>query len=187
MKQEHVRPYATIQGVQYFLDPFGTIFSGPLDQANKVGGTDFNNRHAQDEWRSTLAQGRCLDFGCGKGELVKTLKDKGFLAEGYDPYAEEYAEEPTGPFDTIFLVEVIEHTHAPYSELDLIRKLVDPGGKVVIETSFSDWVDKNHPYLNPEIGHSTIFSHKGLDVLMGLKGFVPGEHINRNVRIYHPF
>ena len=85
------------------------------------------------------------------------------------------------------MVEVIEHTNAPYLELDDVRSMVAPGGKVIIETSFSNWVDESHPYLNPEIGHSTIFSHFGLDALMATKGFVAGQHVNRNVRIYHPF
>ena len=187
MKREHYKPYAVVDGVQYFVDPLGSIFSEHLDQDNKVGGTDFNNRHAQDLWRTTLASGRCLDYGCGRGELVKALREQGFDANGYDPYSEDFSDHPRGLYDTIFMVEVIEHTSEPYAELDHIVSLLAPGGKLIVETSFSNWVDVNHPYLDPKIGHSTVFSHLGLDVLMYLKGCVPGKHINQNVRIYHPF
>jgi hypothetical protein len=59
-----------------------------------------------------------------------------------------------------------------------------PGGKVMIETSFSDWLTEADSYIDPRIGHSTIFSHAGLDFLMKKHGFKVGKHINQNVRIY---
>jgi hypothetical protein len=59
-----------------------------------------------------------------------------------------------------------------------------------VETSFFDVAaDENIPledffYIAPKNGHSTIFSHFGLDVLMRKKGFKVVPAINRNVRIF---
>jgi hypothetical protein len=54
----------------------------------------------------------------------------------------------------------------------------------MIETSFTDWLTPDDAYVEPTVGHCTIFSHIGLDHLMARFGFQPGVHINRNVRIY---
>jgi SAM-dependent methyltransferase len=187
MQRDHTKPYTIVGGVQYYTDPYGSIFCEPLEQDNKVGGTDNNDRQSQNKWRTTLAEGRCLDYGCGNGQLVDTLRGAGFDTSGFDPYNPEFGVDVEGKFDTIFMVETLEHTAAPYDEIDEIRGLLVPNGKVVIETSFSDWVDMDHPYLNPAIGHSTIFSHFGLDCLMASKGFECGPHINQNVRVYRKF
>jgi hypothetical protein len=82
------------------------------------------------------------------------------------------------------MVEVIEHLSSPFSELDHVYSKLKKGGKVYIETSFSDWLTKEDSYIEPSVGHCTIFSHKGLDYLMQAKGFKVGEHINQNVRVY---
>ena len=153
-----------------------------------VGGT--GDRTAQDDWRAGLATGRTLDYGCGNGNLVKALLKKlGGGVFGYDPYSDqEWARaKPWGQFDTAFMVEVIEHTTSPFAEIDDIHGLLVPGGKLIIEASFADWVKEGHPYLNPAIGHSTIFSHHGLDALMQVRGFSVGDHVNRNVRVYKKF
>jgi hypothetical protein len=61
---------------------------------------------------------------------------------------------------------------------------LNKGGYLYIESSFSDWVDSEHPYLNPAIGHQTIFSHKGLNVVLTKVGFEELNPINPNVRIF---
>lgn len=53
-----------------------------------------------------------LDHGTGKGGLVqslrKHLKDN-FKTEGYDPAVPEYSKKPTGKYDIITSVDVLEH------------------------------------------------------------------------------
>jgi hypothetical protein len=87
-------------------------------------------------------------------------------------------------YDVVTMVEVIEHTHAPFDELDEIYKALKKGGKVMIETSFADWLKPEDSYVEPKVGHGIIFTHAGLDHLMKSKGFTPDNHINRNVRVY---
>ncbi len=179
------KTYANIDGTQYHEDELGNIFCEALPQDGMVGGT--GDRSPSDLERVKLAAGRVLDYGCGQGHLVALLREHGFDAHGYDPYNPEFQAAPEGPFDTVFMVEVIEHTSDPYPELDAINEALVEGGKLIVESSFSNWVREGHPYLDPKIGHCSIFSHRGLSSLMEEKGFRAGEHVNRNVRVYHKY
>src|SRR5574343_713777 len=49
-----------------------------------------------------------LDYGCGKGLLVKALKEKGLDAKGYDPAVDEFSERPD-PADLVICTDVLEH------------------------------------------------------------------------------
>lgn len=129
-----------------------------------------------------------LDFGCGHGYLVRDALDLGLTAYGYDKYNSDFQSLPN-EVDVVSMVEVIEHTVAPFAELDMVYDCLRLKGYVYIETSFTDIgrsLGELHDffYISPEAGHSTIFSHKSLDLLMISKGFTPKEHINPTVRIY---
>jgi hypothetical protein len=52
-----------------------------------------------------LLQGKILDFGCGFGNDVKLLRQKGFDIAGYDPHY--FPEYPHGKFDTIICFYVL--------------------------------------------------------------------------------
>jgi len=49
-----------------------------------------------------------LDYGCGKGGLVKYLISKGVQAVGYDPYVHEYRERPAKQ-DMLVSTDLLEH------------------------------------------------------------------------------
>lgn len=190
----------TRMGVVYHQHANGTLTCGPLDQSGMVGGTGEEDRNLVDNparLQRILAfqQGRpnVFDYGCGNGLLVKFLRDNGLLAVGFDRYAQESEgifnhiniQAWNSSVDVMTMIEVVEHLSEPYKEFDYAFKMLKPGGVLMIETSFTDWMDlQNDPYINPSIGHSTIFSHKGLDELMLAKGFEVYGHINRNVRVY---
>lgn len=133
-----------------------------------------------------------LDFGCGHGYLIADLKKEGFKnVDGYDAYNPEYSKLPEkNKYDIITAVEVIEHTSFPFNEILVMHRSLRPGGIVMVETSFVNVAEQdNIPideffYINPLVGHSTIFSHHGLDVLFSTKGFYPLKHIDRHVRLY---
>ena len=61
----------------------------------------------------------------------------------------------------------------------------------MVETSFVDIAAQegieleDFFYIEPSVGHSTIFSHHGLDLLMATKGLPPLQHFNRNVRLFY--
>lgn len=204
----------TRMGVIYRQHVNGTITCGELNQSGMVGGTgeETRNRVHNPERiqriRHLHPHPKVLDFGCGSGLLVEDLLTNGIEAIGYDKYAtdvhsesafvemmavrplkdhifhDEFILQPAA-YDVVTMIEVVEHTSWPYSELDQVLACLKPGGVVMIETSFTDWMElSTDTYINPSIGHSTIFSHKGLDEVMIAKGFEIYGHANRNVRLY---
>lgn len=175
----------------------GTLFSGALPNDNMVGGGFEIERNTQqnqgrlERFVSLVGKdAKVLDYGAGHGMLVNYLKENGIIAFGYDKYNPEYNLIKEHNFDLVSMVEVIEHLSYPFPELDQINLLLKPNGILYIETSFIDIAaEEKIPledffYIDPSVGHSTIFSHYGLDILMVKKGFLPLPHINRNVRLY---
>jgi 2-polyprenyl-3-methyl-5-hydroxy-6-metoxy-1,4-benzoquinol methylase len=49
-----------------------------------------------------------LDYGCGKGTLVRTLTEAGLDCRGYDPAVARFAKPPQ-PADLVVSVDVLEH------------------------------------------------------------------------------
>src|ERR1051325_3534113 len=122
------------QTTDYFqCESCRTLFSDPLSQDGLVGGCHEEGRALQNRIRlhriETMMHGmkkediRILDFGCGHGLLVKYLKEQGYNVTGYDPYNEEYIQLPQKDnFHLCLMVEVVEHTSAPFVELDVINR-----------------------------------------------------------------
>lgn len=180
-------------GVQYYRDGLGNIFSKPLDQSEMVGGNNemLRNNEADNITRLQRAKDitgkpnpTILDFGCGDGMLVCFGKARGYNVLGYDLYRPETHDALNKKYDCLLLIEVVEHLSEPFDELKLIKNVLNPGGKVMIETSFSDWLTEHDAYIEPKVGHCTIFSHAGLDFLFEKFGFKIGKHINDNVRVF---
>ncbi|MEH1790195.1 MAG: bifunctional class I SAM-dependent methyltransferase/HIT family protein [Nostoc sp.] len=76
-----------------------------------------------------LLQGKILDFGCGFGNDVKILRQKGYDIIGYDPYY--FPEYPDNKFDTIicFYVLNVLFTEEQTNVLMEVSYLLKPGGK----------------------------------------------------------
>jgi len=174
-----------------------SVFSDALPNDNMVGGGfEVERNTQQNQGRLERFVGllgnsaKILDYGCGHGMLLDFLKQNNINAFGYDKFNPDYNFIAEHDFDLVSMVEVIEHLSHPFSELDQINLLLKEGGILYIETSFTDIAEhRKIPldeffYIEPSVGHSTIFSHFGLDILMVKKGFLPLTHINENVRLY---
>lgn len=178
-----------------------TIFSEMLDNSDKVGGNEEISRNLSANntrvervkymLSFTPAPHFVLDYGCGHGYLVNDLDAIDHIsAFGYDKYDPRQTYIPDIKFDMVTMVEVIEHMSAPFEDLQKIYELLKPGGFIMIETSFTDVADElgiqyeDFEYIDPYLGHCTIFSHKGLDIVMRRFNFVLDTIVNRNVRIY---
>ncbi|MBD2336650.1 HIT domain-containing protein [Calothrix sp. FACHB-156] len=76
-----------------------------------------------------LLQGKILDFGCGFGNDVKILRDKGCDITGYDPYY--FPQYPQDKFDTIicFYVLNVLFSEEQANVLMEVAHLLKPGGK----------------------------------------------------------
>jgi diadenosine tetraphosphate (Ap4A) HIT family hydrolase len=76
-----------------------------------------------------LFQGKILDFGCGLGNDVKLLKQKGLDVTGYDPYY--LPQYPNQKFDTIICFYVL-NVLLPEEQANVLMEvshLLKPGGK----------------------------------------------------------
>lgn len=193
------------KSTQYFqCESCRMLFSDPLNQEGLVGGQHEDGRALQNDIRldriETMMNGmkkediRILDFGCGHGYLVSYLKEQGYDVTGYDAYNEEFCRLPEkDKYHLCVCVEVIEHTSAPFVELDVIHRSLVNGGLLYLETGFINIATEDnipleeYVYVSPEAGHATIFSHHSMDYLMLLKGFRSKRHFDRNCRLYTKF
>lgn len=76
-----------------------------------------------------MLQGKVLDFGCGFGNDVKLLRQKGFDITGYDPYY--FPQYPNDKFDTIICFYVL-NVLFPEEQANVlmgVSHLLKPGGK----------------------------------------------------------
>jgi SAM-dependent methyltransferase len=95
--------------------------------------------------------GRLLDVGCGPGFMLETARERGWNASGVDPSPfsvgvarnngfdayEGMLEDlslPGGSFDAISLLQVVEHIPDPRALLAECRRLLRPGGALLVAT-----------------------------------------------------
>jgi 2-polyprenyl-3-methyl-5-hydroxy-6-metoxy-1,4-benzoquinol methylase len=95
--------------------------------------------------------GRLLDIGCGDGTMLEQAMSLGWSAEGvdFDSKAVDNARNkglevhlgaveelnlPDDSFDLILMSHLIEHVHDPIGLLRECRRLLAPGGKLIVAT-----------------------------------------------------
>jgi SAM-dependent methyltransferase len=133
---------------------------------------------------SAIPVRRILDFGCGMGETVALLrKHLGIEAVGVDPFAQFVPSSflhkgslkelrtayPQGYFDAIYSIEVFEHLEDPRGTLADLVYLLNPGGKILINTGTREFLAECDPagdYIDPNRrGHISIFALKSFATL----------------------
>ncbi len=109
--------------------------------------------HRQFLGHPPVKAGRLLEIGCGQGEFLEAALKMGFDAHGIDVAprniefikkrrgidkvtcgrVEEHVDE-LGVFDIVTLFEVIEHVESPLALLAAIKKMLRPGGYLILST-----------------------------------------------------
>lgn len=77
-----------------------------------------------------------VDFGCGKGGLVRHLQAEGFEVQGYDPAVPEFMTPPTVAADAVVCLDVLEHLsrESLQKELRLMAAMANGGAFLNIAT-----------------------------------------------------
>mgnify|MGYP000913089788 CR=1 FL=1 len=136
--------------------------------------------------------GLMLDIGCGSGHKLRFLQDLGWNTEGldFDPVAVDKAKAkglkvrlgnlasqnyPENCFDVITMSHLIEHVYDPLELLRECRRILKPGGRLVMITPNSEsWghkILKNSWLALDPPRHLYIFSLASLQLLAGKAGF----------------
>lgn len=114
-----------------------------------------------------------LDYGCGKGKLIKALRKKGFEVQGYDPAVKEWDNYPIHKVDMIVCCDVLEHVEEGFVDatLDELRGLSRKAFFAVIALTPS-----NKVFSNGDNAHITLLSaEEWMERL--LKRFVKGKRL----------
>lgn len=108
-----------------------------------------------------------LDFGCGQGQLLAFLTNKGIQSMGVDKHTDVQLCDVSEKVDAIFMVEVLEHLSNPREIIKELFKKLSTNGVIYIETGFRDATTglQDH-YIDPKIGHITIMPIQSLKYIL---------------------
>jgi len=148
-----------------------------------------------------LGKGRLLDVGCGLGHFVKYASDQGWDAAGLETstwavqegrrrygiviHACQLDEAPIEPgsLDVVHANHVVEHMLEPVAAMEAARRLLRPGGLLVIEVPqelLYPLTDRVFRTLHPELyqaprpsktHHLAFFTPRGLAIAARRAGF----------------
>ncbi|MCU0582951.1 MAG: tetratricopeptide repeat protein, partial [Syntrophales bacterium] len=108
-----------------------------------------------------------VDFGCGNGEYGRFLASRGIECLNIDQDTTlQLRDVPDESVDGINMVEVIEHLYDPIAYFKEFHRVLKPGGRLYVESSFVNGQDlERWEYLSPAIGHCLVQSERSLALL----------------------
>jgi SAM-dependent methyltransferase len=151
---------------------------------------------------------RLLDVGCSSGAFLMTARKLGLETVGVEPSAEaaetarraglsvftgylEAARLPDASLDAVTLIEVIEHLRDPCSLLAECRRVLKPGGILLVTTpNAGSWTARlmgsrwDGFSLTAMGGHISFFNLRSIRVIAERTGFELVRIETRNVRFF---
>jgi SAM-dependent methyltransferase len=150
---------------------------------------------------------RLVDVGCSRGDFVAFAQDAGFAAEGVEPaphiaaaaraagrnvrtgLLEDQAYR-AATFDCVTLFEVIEHLPAPRALFAECRRILRPGGVLLLSTGNGEsWTARvlkgrwDYFRIDQDAGHVSFFNPRSLALLAGRCGFAVARLETSRVRL----
>lgn len=121
------------------------------EMTHETGGTDdrlarvYAHRLAKSLGRQDLQGLRILDFGAGRGAMLRALRDLGAEAVGVEPYGITYLHDQgfdayqdlsdvSGRFDGVVTIDVFEHLHKPWNILRQLYDVLAKDGWIYVAT-----------------------------------------------------
>jgi len=127
---------------------------------------------------------RVLDYGCGKGLLVRYLHKRGYTgAVGWDRYGEGYTDDSVlrARYDCIVSQDVIEHVDDPLAMLAQLDAMAEPGAVISIGTPDAAALDLRDPEQYVHALHLPFHRH----ILSAAALMRAGEQQGWNVERYY--
>lgn len=118
--------------------------------------------------------GDVLEIGCGKGQLLKQLKEWGWTVHGVEPSPEmtaiankyygldvrvdtvEHLMYPPNSFDAVIMIMVLEHLYDPFEALRRIVSWIKPGGEFIFAIPYFEGLEFR---LHGKYAHSLALPH----------------------------
>lgn len=128
-----------------------------------------------------LLKAKGLDFGAGNNPVIsQILKQDGYQIKIYDPFFHNDQEVLKDTFDYIIVCEVIEHFHNPKGEFELLFKLLNEKGKLIIMTHlYDDSMDFSKWYYKNDITHVFFYTLDTFRYILDNFGFTKLQTENR--------
>lgn len=153
----YLNPRPSVEEIgHYYPSEYAPFSIAPQDHCSAMDRLDASWGYQKRARSLALARpwgGRLLDIGCATGNFLATVRRSGsWKVEGLDisPEAARYARErhalqvfvgevhqanyPNACFDAVSMWNVIEHLHDPRGTLVEIRRIMKPGGLLVVGT-----------------------------------------------------
>jgi 2-polyprenyl-3-methyl-5-hydroxy-6-metoxy-1,4-benzoquinol methylase len=162
---------------------------------------DPEGKHLYKTWAKTAEQltrlrggpGRLLDVGCAAGWLLKAARDLGWEVQGIDAAPKFHAfatrtlgvpvtlgttealdDLPPASQDVVFMSDVVEHLQDPVADLRRIRRVIAPGGLLVLATCDIGSVAARYYGLRWRqvlVSHTFYWTRKSMTVALRNAGF----------------